>query len=170
MHRLTPFIALALLFCGLAIAAPPAETNWWESMDRYTGEFQMFDESYREPILGFKNQWAEPRKLQHYSSRSLGNAPQSHMTGFVSWNEETGRIEWSEISDSEDEGRVASTGYCINSTPNTMTWIVTSFGPDGFIRQFSMVDTFTEEGLERSVSLLQGKKMERKIYKWTRVK
>ena len=63
---------------------------------------------------------------------------------------------------------VKATRTCGN-TPNTMTWIVTSFGEDGFIRKFSMVDTFTEKGLERSVSLLQGKELERKIYKWVRV-
>ena len=169
MIRLISLITLAVLICGIASAAPPTQQNWWEAMDRYTGEFQMFDEDYREPTISFQNNWVEPRKLQHYSSRSMGNAPFQHMTGFVSWNEERNRIEWSEIMYSEDEGRIASSGYCINATPNTMTWIVTSFGEDGFRRKFSMVDTFTEKGLERSVSLLQGKELERKIYKWDRV-
>ena len=169
MIRLISLITLALVVCGIASAAPPTQATWWEAMDRYTGEFQMFDQAYREPIIRFRNNWVEPRKLQHYSSRSLGNAPLQQMTGFVSWNEKNERIEWSEIMESEEEGRVASTGYCINATPKTMTWIVSSFGEDGFIRKFSMVDTFTEKGLERSVSLLQGKEMERKIYKWVRV-
>ena len=110
------------------------------------------------------------KKIQHYSSRSLGNTPLATMTGFVFWNEKTERIEWNEIQFSEDKGRVANTGFCINATPDTMTWIVTSFGDDGFIRQFSMVDTFTEEGLERSINLLRGEELEAKIYKWTRVK
>jgi len=170
MIRLIPLAVLALLICGMATAAPPAQSTWWQQMDRYTGEFQMFDKAFREPTISFKNEWVQPRKLQHYSSRSLGNTPQATMTGFVFWNEKTERIEWNEIQFSEDKGRIASTGFCINATPNTMTWIVTSFGDDGFIRQFSMVDTFTEEGLERSINLLRGEELEAKIYKWTRVK
>ncbi len=170
MIRLISLITLALFLCTMANAAPPTASTWWQAMDRYTGEFQMFDEAFREPTISFKNNWVEPRKLQHYSSQSMGNTPRSNMTGSVFWNDKTNRIEWNEIQYSEDKGRVASTGFCINATPNTMTWIVTSFGEDGFIRQFSMVDTFTEDGLERSVNLLRGKELEAKIYRWTRVK
>ena len=170
MIRLISLAALILLICGMATAAPPVQSTWWQQMDRYTGEFQMFDKAFREPTISFKNEWVEPRKLQHYSSQSLGNTPMANMTGCVCGNDKTERIEWNEIQFSEDKGRIASTGFCINATPDTMTWIVTSFGDDGFIRQFSMVDTFTEEGLERSVNLLRGKELEAKIYKWTRVK
>ncbi len=150
-------------------AAPPTEEIWWQTMDRYTGKWETKTKGYREPTQEFQNEWVEPRKLQRYSSRSIGNVPRSNMAGFVRWSKENDRIEWSEVTDSELEGRQLSTGFCINSTQHTVTWIVTVYGEEGFVRQFSMVDTFNEQGLTRSISLLSGKELERETTAWVPV-
>ena len=55
MIRLISLITLALFLCTMANAAPPTESTWWQAMDRYTGEFQMFDKAFREPTISFKN-------------------------------------------------------------------------------------------------------------------
>ena len=169
MIRIFALITLVMMMGNPASAAPPTEDTWWQTMDRYTGKWRTKSKGYREPTQEFQNEWVEPRKLQNFSSKSIGNAPRSDMTGFVRWSKENERIEWSEVSDSEDEGRTMATGYCINSTPKTVTWIVTVYGEEGFIRQFSMVDTFEEEGLTRSISLLRGEELERETTSWVPV-
>ena len=169
LFHVTTLIALLIVTHSQAVAAPPTEANWWQHMDRYIGEFQMQSPEFREPILSFQSHWGEPRKLMKYSSKSIGNAPLENMIGFCSWNEETMRLEWQEVILSATEGRSAATGFCINATEKTMTWVVTMFNEDGFVRQFTMVDTHSDKGLERSVNLLRGKELKRKISRWIKV-
>ena len=163
-------IALLGLTNSLAVAAPPTEQNWWEYMDRYMGEFQMQSPDYREPILSFQANWSEPRKVMHFSSKSIGNAPMQNMIGFTSWNEQTNRLEWQEVVLSEEHGRSAATGFCANATKDTMTWVVTVFNVDGFVRQYTMVDTHSDKGLERSVQLLRGEELDTTISRWIKMK
>ncbi|MEE2819844.1 MAG: hypothetical protein VX615_04450 [Planctomycetota bacterium] len=167
MFRFLAIVSIVMMLVSPASsAAPPSQDNWWQTMDRYTGKWRTKSKGYREPTQEFQNEWVEPRKLQHYSSQSIGNAPRSNMTGFVRWSKDNDRIEWSEVTDSELDGRQMSTGFCINSTPKTVTWIVSVYGEEGFVRQFSMVDTFDEGGLTRSITLLRGEDLERQTTSW----
>jgi len=170
MFPIFAIIALLGLTNSLAVAAPPTHQNWWEYMDRYMGEFQMQSPEYREPILSFQANWSEPRKVMHFSSKSIGNAPMQNMIGFTSWNERTNRLEWQEVVLSEEHGRFAATGFCVNATKDTMTWVVTVFNVDGFVRQYTMVDTHSDKGLERSVQLLRGEELDTTISRWIKMK
>ncbi len=169
MIRIFALITIVIMIGNPVSAAPPTENTWWQTMDRYIGKWQTKTKGYREPTQEFQNEWVQPRKLQRYSSMSIGNVPRSNMAGFVRWSKENDRIEWSEVTDSELEGRQLSTGFCINSTPQTVTWIVTVYGEEGFVRQFTMVDTFDEEGLTRSITLLRGEELERQTTSWSPV-
>ncbi len=166
MLRIFALLTLVLSMGMPAFAEPPTKENWWQTMDKYTGKWQTKSKGFREPTMEFQNVWVEPRKLQRYHSNSIGNAPRSNMTGFVRWSDENKRIEWNEVVESEDFGREMATGYCINSTEHTVTWIVTVYGEEGFIRQFTMVDVFNESGLHRHITLLRGEHLSRETTSW----
>lgn len=170
MKRVLVLFITTIVFsvCTLVSAGPPTADTWWEVMDRYTGRWVTYTKGYREPTLQFQNAWAEPRKLQRYSSQSIGNVPQRTMVGFVQWNEENERIEWNEVSVGEDTGRVMATGFCINATEHTVTWVVTGYNEEGFLRQFTMVDTFEDSGLKRDTVLLRGKPIEQVTISWSK--
>ena len=65
---------------------------------------------------------------------------------------------------------MAVNGYCVNSSVNTMTWIVSFWTQDGMVRQIAMADTFTKDGIDRSVTLLSGRPLESRTVKWVRAK
>ena len=171
MLRALIFAYLSVILAAPTFAAPPTEDNWWQYMDRYIGEFQLQSAEFREPILSFQAKWGTPRVRMSYQSESIGNAPESQMAGFCGWNAQTGRLEWQEVLLGEADGRIAATGFCINATPNTMTWVVTNFDENGFVRQFTMVDTFNEgkNHLERSMVILRGEPVKRAISSWIKV-
>ncbi len=169
MLRSIIMAALACLIVSAALAVPPTQDNWWKYMDRYMGEFHLQSPDFREPVLSFSARWAEPRKLMHYASKSIGNAPYSQGAGFCSWNEATGRLEFQQTTRSEEEGEHSSSGFCINATDQTMTWVITDYNTEGVVRQYTMVDTLTDTGHNRSTEMLRGKDMARDITSWIKV-
>jgi hypothetical protein len=169
MFRLSYFLLLILAICGITNAAPPTQQNWSDVLNRYSGTFNIVKDSSDEPAGAFQFKWTEPRKVSHYSFRSFGDEPAARMTGFCFWNDKENRAEFNEI-EYGDEGRMAVNGYCVNSSENTMTWIVSFWTQDGMVRQIAMADTFTKDGIDRSVTLLSGRPLASTTVKWVRVK
>ena len=169
MTRMLSICLFALTICSLAVAAPPSEETWSDQLGRYAGNYHLHADDSDTPVYQFKFKWTEPGKVAEYHSRSVGDAPFSWSSGFCFWNSEKKRIEFNEIEFGE-EGRVAVDGVCVNASKDTMTWIVTFWTQDGVIRRIAMADTFTKEGISRSVTLLDGEPMPTKIVKWIRVK
>ena len=165
------FAACLFLFaiCTLATAAPPTKANWSEQIDRYAGTFHLLAEGSDAPVYQFNFTWTEPGKVAEYNARSVGGGDSSWSSGFCSWNPKTNRIEFNEIELGE-EGRVAADGFCVNSSKDTMTWIVTFWTQEGMVRRIAMADTFTSKWISRSITLLEGKPLPTEIVEWVRVK
>jgi len=169
MPRLSSICLLALAICGIATAAPPTEENWADALNRYAGTFNLIADGSDAPVGQFQFKWTEPGKLAHYSFRSMGDGPPAWNSGFCFWNTKENRAEFNEIEYGE-EGRMAVHGYCVNSSKDTMTWIVFFWTEDGMVRRVAMADTFTKNGIDRSVTLLDGEPMPSQIVEWVRVK
>ena len=169
MIRLSSLCLLVLAVCGMFAAAPPTDTDWSDLIDRYAGTYHLHADESDAPVYKFNFRWTEPGKVAEYTSRSVGDTPSSWSSGFCFWNADEKRIEFNEIEFGE-EGRIAADGVCVNASKDTMTWIVTFWTQDGVIRRIAMADTFTKEGISRSVTLLDGEPMPTKIVKWIRVK
>ena len=169
MLRLSGVLLLVLSFCGMTYAAPPSQENWVDVMNRYAGTFQIMKEGSEKPAAEFTLKWAEPGKLLRYESQSSGDGPKGYMGGFCFWNEKENRVEFNEI-DNADEGLMAVDGICLNATDTTATWLVTFWNKEGLVRQMIMVDTFTKDGIDRSITLLSGKALSSTTTNWVRVK
>lgn len=169
MTRLSSICLLALAICGIAAAAPPTEENWSDHIGRYAGKFHLHADGSDDPVYQFSFKWTEPGKVAEYTSRSVGDDAFSWSSGFCFWNAEKKRIEFNEIEFGE-EGRMAVEGVCVNSSEDTMTWIVTFWTHEGLVRRMAMADTFTKEGISRSITLLEGEPLPTEIVEWIRVK
>jgi len=171
MFRTVLLIVVACCFCNFTNAAPPAEKDWWESLDRYCGEWLIVDKTTKEPSGYFEKHWREwePKKMTRYGYESIGeDAPWDRSAGFAFWNDKENRIEFNEISYGPD-GRMAVDGYCSDVTENTMTWVVTFWTHDGIVRQTKMTDTWTDEGIDRVIVNLIGDDMDTDTIAWIRV-
>ena len=169
MTRVTTLCVLMLAICGISTAEPPTEANWSEHISRYVGTFHLMADDADEASFQFHSKWAEKDKVLEYSNRSIGDGPMSWSSGFCFWNAEEKRIEFNEI-EYGDEGRIAAEGFCVNASKTTMTWIVTFWTHEGVVRRMAMADTFTKDGLDRSITILDGKPLPAEIIKWVRVK
>ena len=169
MNRISSICLLALALFGIAAAAPPTEPNWADQIDRYAGKYHLHSAESDAPVFQFNFKWTEPGKIAEYNSRSMGDAPSSWSSGFCFWNDKKSRIEFNEIEFGE-EGRMAVDGFCVNSSKDTMTWIVTFWTHEGVVRRIAMADTFTKKGISRSITLLDGEPLPTEIIEWVRVK
>ena len=169
MTRLITICLFALAICGIAVAAPPTEKDWSDHIGRYAGKYHLRTADSDTPIYEFNFTWAESGKVAQYSNRSIGDTPFSWSSGFCFWNADKKRIEFNEVEYGE-EGRMAVDGFCVNSSKDTMTWIVTFWTHEGVVRRIAMADTFTKDGISRAITLLDGDPLPTEIVKWIRVK
>ena len=169
MIRISTICVIALALTSIAVAAPPTEKNWSDQISRYAGQYHLHADGSDAPLYQFSFKWADSGKVAQYTNRSIGDTPFSWSTGFCFWNPKNNRIEFNEI-EYGDEGRMSVDGFCVNSSENTMTWIVTFWTSEGVVRRMAMADTFTKTGISRSITLLDGKPLPTEIVEWVKVK
>lgn len=169
MIRISSMFLFAIAICSIAFAAPPTEKDWSEHIGRYAGNYKLHADDSDAPVYEFNFKWTKPGKIAEYSSRSVGDGSFSWSSGFCFWNPAKNRIEFNEIEFGE-EGRMAVDGFCVNSSKDTMTWIVTFWTHEGVVRRIAMADTFTKDGIDRAITLLDGEPLPTEIVKWIRVK
>ena len=170
MFRSVLSFLVVLAFSTFANAETPNEATFLRGIDRYNGEWHLIAEGSTEPVGYFESHWKDigNTKMTEFSFMSLGDGDIARVAGYCFWNKKENRAEFNEIENGE-EGCLATYGYCLDVTANTMSWLVTSWTENGILRQQKMTDTFTKTGIDRVREYLEGEARNNAIIEWKKL-